>query len=93
MGLSRKKGKMSMLTNCTIPSKMGLSKDKGKTSLYTNCTIPSKMGLIVQFLVGGIKSISAFLEEVTKICTQVQFLMLNKVERATWPKNGMAFFF
>ena len=48
---------------------------------------------IVQFLVGGIKSISAFLEEVTKICTQVQFLMLNKVERATRPKNGMAFYF
>ena len=47
--------------------------------------------VVVQFLTGGIKSISAFLEEVTKIYTQVQFLMLNNMERATWPKNGMAF--
>ena len=47
--------------------------------------------LIVQFPTGGIKSISAFLEEVTKICIQVQFLMLNNMERATRPKNGMAF--
>ena len=37
---------------------------------------------VVQFLTGGIKSISAFLEEVTKICIQVQFLMLNNMERA-----------
>ena len=47
--------------------------------------------IVVQFPTGGIKSISAFLEEVTKICIQVQFLMLNNMERATRPKNGMAF--